>query len=179
MATRAATPVQALAVAAAGNFAGPLLMGTAVADTVGGVVIVAPHETLPAVGAALSAAVGWNLPGCRAGRLVWTTAAATNSAVTSGPSRWRPLTTLNTESGSPAEHSRQSSDSPGRFMTTLGCDYGRNTSIVGAQVQSSLPRSRQRSQACRPRAGFGDSGYYVGGTAATAMRGWCRRRRRA
>ena len=55
VATRAATPVQALVVATAGNFAGPLLMGTAVADTVGGVVIVAPHETLPAIGAALSA----------------------------------------------------------------------------------------------------------------------------
>jgi PiT family inorganic phosphate transporter len=61
VATRAATPVQALVVATAGNFAGPLLMGTAVADTVGGVVIVAPHETLPAIGAALSAAIGWNL----------------------------------------------------------------------------------------------------------------------
>lgn len=60
VATRAATPAQALAVAAAGNFAGPLLMGTAVADTVGGVVV-APHETLPAVGAALTAAIGWNL----------------------------------------------------------------------------------------------------------------------
>ena len=57
VATRAATPVQALVVATAGNFAGPLLMGTAVADTVGGVVIVAPHETLPAIGAALSAAI--------------------------------------------------------------------------------------------------------------------------
>lgn len=56
VATRAATPVQALVVATAGNFAGPLLMGTAVADTVGGVVIVAPHETLPAIGAALSLA---------------------------------------------------------------------------------------------------------------------------
>ena len=40
VATRAATPVQALVMATAGNFAGPLLMGTAVADTVGGVVIV-------------------------------------------------------------------------------------------------------------------------------------------
>ena len=37
VATRAATPAQALAVATAGNFAGPLLLGTAVANTVGGV----------------------------------------------------------------------------------------------------------------------------------------------
>ena len=61
VATRAATPLQALAVATAGNFAGPLLLGTAVADTVGGVVIVAPRETVPAIGAALTAAIGWNL----------------------------------------------------------------------------------------------------------------------
>ncbi|WP_006243375.1 inorganic phosphate transporter [Mycolicibacterium tusciae] len=61
VATRAATPGQALVVATAGNFAGPLLMGTAVADTVGGVVTVAPHETLPAIGAALTAAIRWNL----------------------------------------------------------------------------------------------------------------------
>ena len=61
VATRAATPLQALALATAGNFAGPLLLGTAVADTVGGVVIVAPRETVPAIGAALTAAIGWNL----------------------------------------------------------------------------------------------------------------------
>jgi PiT family inorganic phosphate transporter len=61
VATRAATPAQALAVATAGNFAGPLLLGTAVANTVGGVVIVAPYETVPAIGAALTAAIGWNL----------------------------------------------------------------------------------------------------------------------
>ena len=60
-ATRAATPAQALAVATAGNFAGALLLGTAVANTVGGVVIVAPDETVPAIGAALTAAIGWNL----------------------------------------------------------------------------------------------------------------------
>ena len=67
VATRAATPVQALAVATAGNFAGPLLLGTAVADTVGGVVIVAPRETVPAIGAALTAAIGWNLVTWRLG----------------------------------------------------------------------------------------------------------------
>jgi inorganic phosphate transporter, PiT family len=67
VATRAATPAQALAVATAGNFAGALLLGTAVANTVGGVVIVAPDETVPAIGAALTAAIGWNLVTWRLG----------------------------------------------------------------------------------------------------------------
>ncbi len=61
VATRAATPGQALAVASAGHLAGPLLVGTAVADTVGGVVHLVPHETVAAVGAALTAAIVWNL----------------------------------------------------------------------------------------------------------------------
>lgn len=61
VATRAATPAQALALASAGHIAGPLLVGTAVADTVGGVVHVAPHETVAAVGAALTAAILWNI----------------------------------------------------------------------------------------------------------------------
>ena len=53
--------------ATAGNFAGALLLGTAVANTVGGVVIVAPDETVPAIGAALTAAIGWNLVTWRLG----------------------------------------------------------------------------------------------------------------
>lgn len=61
VATRAATPASALAVAAAGHVAGPLLVGTAVANTVGGVVELPPSTTVPAVGAALFAAIGWNL----------------------------------------------------------------------------------------------------------------------
>ncbi|MBJ8346993.1 inorganic phosphate transporter [Antrihabitans sp. YC2-6] len=61
VATRAATPAQALALASAGHILGPLLAGTAVADTVGGVVHVAPHETVTAIAAALTAAIAWNM----------------------------------------------------------------------------------------------------------------------
>lgn len=61
VATRSATPGQALALASAGHVAGPLLAGTAVADTVGGVVALPADVTVAAVGAALLAAIGWNL----------------------------------------------------------------------------------------------------------------------
>jgi PiT family inorganic phosphate transporter len=61
VATRAATPATALAVASTGHVLGPLLAGTAVADTVGGVVTLPPAVTVPAVGAATTAAIAWNL----------------------------------------------------------------------------------------------------------------------
>ncbi|AUM19235.1 anion permease [Rhodococcus ruber] len=61
VATRAARPGHALVLSAAGNFAGPLLLGTAVADTVGGVVELPADVTVAAVGAALTAAIAWNL----------------------------------------------------------------------------------------------------------------------
>ena len=61
VATRAATPGQALVLASAGHILGPLLAGTAVADTVGGVVVLAPHETITAIAAALTAAIAWNM----------------------------------------------------------------------------------------------------------------------
>jgi PiT family inorganic phosphate transporter len=61
VATRAARPGPALMLAAAGNFAGPLLVGTAVADTVGGVVELPADATITAVGAAVTAAIAWNL----------------------------------------------------------------------------------------------------------------------
>ncbi|MBJ8341312.1 inorganic phosphate transporter [Antrihabitans sp. YC3-6] len=61
VATRAATPAQALVLATLGHVLGPLLAGTAVADTVGGVIRAAPHETVAAIAAALTAAIGWNL----------------------------------------------------------------------------------------------------------------------
>jgi PiT family inorganic phosphate transporter len=61
VATHAATPAAALAIAAAGNLAGPLLLGTAVADTVGSVVIVQPQQVVSVVGAALTAGISWNL----------------------------------------------------------------------------------------------------------------------
>lgn len=61
VATRAARPGQALVLASAGHFAGPLLVGTAVANTVGGVVDLPADSTVAAVGAALTAAIAWNL----------------------------------------------------------------------------------------------------------------------
>ncbi len=59
--TRAATPVAAVTLAAVGNVAGPLLLGSAVADTVAGVVIVPADQMVFVLGAALTGAVVWNL----------------------------------------------------------------------------------------------------------------------
>ncbi len=61
VATRAARPGAALVLAAACHIAGPLLVGTTVADTVGGVVLLPASEVLPAVGAAVNAGIIWNL----------------------------------------------------------------------------------------------------------------------
>jgi PiT family inorganic phosphate transporter len=58
--TRAATPVAAVALAAVGNVAGPLLLGQAVADTVAGVVVVPADQMVAVLGAALTGAVVWN-----------------------------------------------------------------------------------------------------------------------
>jgi PiT family inorganic phosphate transporter len=59
--TRAARPAPAIVVAAAGNVVGPLLLGSAVADTVAGIVTVPSGETIAVIGAALTGAVAWNL----------------------------------------------------------------------------------------------------------------------
>lgn len=61
MATRAATPVQAILLAGLFNAAGPLLLGTAVADTVGGIVAARSGSVVPVVGAAVVAGLVWNL----------------------------------------------------------------------------------------------------------------------
>ena len=61
VATRAARPPAALLLASACTIAGPLLVGTAVADTVGSVVALPAGEVVPAVGAAVTAAIAWNL----------------------------------------------------------------------------------------------------------------------
>src|SRR5690349_2224590 len=61
VATRAASPAVALTLASTGHVLGPLLAGTAVADTVGGVVTLPADRTLGAVGAAVTAAIGWNV----------------------------------------------------------------------------------------------------------------------
>ena len=61
VATRAMTPGQALAVTTVFTVLGPILAGTAVADTVGGLVEINTGDVLQILAAALLAAVGWNL----------------------------------------------------------------------------------------------------------------------
>jgi PiT family inorganic phosphate transporter len=61
VATRAATPLQAILLASVFNLLGPLLLGAAVADTIGGIVTVDPADAVQVIGAGLLAAVAWNL----------------------------------------------------------------------------------------------------------------------
>ena len=61
VATRAATPLQAVVLAAGFNLLGPLLLGAAVANTIGGIVTVSPGAANQVIGAGLAAAVAWNL----------------------------------------------------------------------------------------------------------------------
>jgi PiT family inorganic phosphate transporter len=58
--TRAARPRDAAALAAVCNLAGPLLLGAAVADTIGGLVDVGTEAAVRVIGAGLAAAVAWN-----------------------------------------------------------------------------------------------------------------------
>jgi inorganic phosphate transporter, PiT family len=67
VATRAARPLQAIVLASVFNLLGPLLLGTAVADTIGGIVTVAPSEATTVIGSGLAAAVAWNLTTWRYG----------------------------------------------------------------------------------------------------------------
>lgn len=59
--TRAATPLRAMLLAAVFNLLGPLLLGAAVADTMGGIVTTPPATAIAVIGAGLAAAVTWNL----------------------------------------------------------------------------------------------------------------------
>jgi PiT family inorganic phosphate transporter len=61
VATRGARPGAAILLAAVCNLVGPLLLGAAVADTIAGIVEVTAAQTVVVVGAALTAAVAWNL----------------------------------------------------------------------------------------------------------------------
>jgi PiT family inorganic phosphate transporter len=61
VATRAARPFPAICLATVFNMLGPLLVGSAVANTVAGIVDVAPGETVHVVGSGLFAATAWNL----------------------------------------------------------------------------------------------------------------------
>jgi inorganic phosphate transporter, PiT family len=60
VATRAARPDVALAIAAVGIFLGPFLLGSAVATTIAGLVAVGADETVEVMTAALVAALAWN-----------------------------------------------------------------------------------------------------------------------
>jgi PiT family inorganic phosphate transporter len=61
IATRAARPLQGLLLASVFNMLGPLLVGAAVADTIGGIVAVDSTAAIAVIGAGLAAAVAWNL----------------------------------------------------------------------------------------------------------------------
>jgi PiT family inorganic phosphate transporter len=61
VATRAASPLQGIVLAAIFNLLGPLLVGAAVADTIGGIVTVAPSAAIEVIGSGVAAAVAWNL----------------------------------------------------------------------------------------------------------------------
>ncbi|MGZ8476229.1 MAG: anion permease [Candidatus Limnocylindria bacterium] len=67
VATRAATPLQAIVLASVFNLLGPLLVGAAVADTIGGIVTVAPSVAVEVIGSGLVAATVWNLVTWRLG----------------------------------------------------------------------------------------------------------------
>jgi inorganic phosphate transporter, PiT family len=61
VATRAARPLQAVLLAAVFNVLGPLVVGSAVADTIGGIVTVGGSVGVEVIGAGLFAAVLWNV----------------------------------------------------------------------------------------------------------------------
>jgi PiT family inorganic phosphate transporter len=61
VATRAARPAQAAALAAGCNLLGPLLAGGAVVNTIGGIVAIPSGAAVAVIGAGLAAAVLWNL----------------------------------------------------------------------------------------------------------------------
>ena len=60
VATRAARPGTAVLLAAVGNVLGPLLLGSAVASTIAGIVTVSTNQVIEVLGAALTGAVIWN-----------------------------------------------------------------------------------------------------------------------
>ena len=61
VATRAARPRGALALAAIFNLLGPLLVGAAVASAIGGIVTIGGAEAIDVIAAGLLAAVAWNI----------------------------------------------------------------------------------------------------------------------
>jgi len=67
VATRAASPGRAIVMASICNMIGPLLVGAAVADTIGGIVTVGSSAAVAVIGSGLAAAVAWNLLTWRVG----------------------------------------------------------------------------------------------------------------
>jgi PiT family inorganic phosphate transporter len=61
VATRAATPLQAIVLASVFTMLGPILIGSAVAATIAGIVQVPADETIAVIGAGLIGATTWNL----------------------------------------------------------------------------------------------------------------------
>lgn len=61
VATRGARPGQAIVLASVFNMLGALLVGTAVADTIAGIVTVTPGEAVEVIGAGILAATLWNI----------------------------------------------------------------------------------------------------------------------
>jgi inorganic phosphate transporter, PiT family len=61
VATRGAKPAQAVVLAAIFNMLGPLIVGAAVANTVGGIVVLGHGAGIEVIGAGLLSAVMWNL----------------------------------------------------------------------------------------------------------------------
>lgn len=61
VATRGATPGQAVVLSAVFNMAGAVFLGTAVADTIGGIVTVPQSQMVSVVGAGLAGATAWNV----------------------------------------------------------------------------------------------------------------------
>ena len=67
VATRGATPLQAIVLAAAFNLLGPLIVGAAVAETVAGIAAVPAADVTAVLGSALAGALAWNLVTWRVG----------------------------------------------------------------------------------------------------------------
>src|SRR3954451_8252922 len=61
VATRGARPGQAVALAAVFNMLGAVIVGTAVADTIAGIVEVAPADAVAVIGSGVLAATLWNI----------------------------------------------------------------------------------------------------------------------
>ena len=98
VATRAATPLQAILLASVFNLLGPLFLGAAVADTIGGIVTVPPEVTVEVIGAGLAAAVTWNLVTWRLG--LPSSSGMRSSAGWSAPPSSRAACTRSTGAGS-------------------------------------------------------------------------------